>query len=240
MTDYDLDDGRSLDRLPWPEVARQLARDSRLLLPVGALEQHGPHLPMGSNTFIARCVAASLSERLGILRAPAFPYGVNLPGSEAFPGTAGLRRKTLHRAVNELLAAWEDHGFSEFVIISAHRSEAHMDALLMALTSESRTTVFDLYGIDVSDLLSGAPGPEHAGELETSLLLHLAPERVITDTLEDAPPDAGALRRYTQGRSPTPPPGSRGVIGFPSAASALTGESVFRRWVETLESALRR
>jgi creatinine amidohydrolase len=226
--------------MPWPEVARRLAREARLLVPVGAMEQHGPHLPLGTNTFLAERVADELSRRLGIARAPAFPYGVTLPRSERFPGTAGLRRKTLHRALNELLAAWEDHGVSEFVLIAAHRSEAHLDALLLALTSESRTTVFDLYGIRIDDLLSGEPGPEHAGELETSLMLHLAPERVVMEALEDAPPDQAALARYRRGATPTPPVATRGVMGYPTRASAATGEALFRRWVETLEAALRR
>lgn len=228
-----------LDALPWPEVARRLVRDARLLLPVGALEQHGPHLPLGANTLIAEAAAHALSSRLGVLCAPAFPYGVNLPRADRFSGTAGLRRKTLHRALNELLAAWEDHGVSEFIVITAHRSEAHMDALLLALSSESRTTVFDLLAIDVGDLLEGDRGPTHAGELETSLLLHLAPERVVVEAVEDAPPDPSALKRYDQGRITTPPLGSRGILGHPSRASATKGEAIFRRWIETLEAALR-
>lgn len=229
-----------LDRMPWSEAARRLAREPRLLLPVGALEQHGPHLPLGTNTFLAGAVASELSSRLGILHAPAFPYGVTLDGSERFSGTAGLRRKTLHRALNELLACWEDHGVSEFVLIAAHRSEPHLDALLLALTSESETTVFDLYAIGVDDLLAGEPGPEHAGELETSLMLHLAPERVVTDAIEDAPPGRSALATYRRGSTPTPPVRTRGVLGRPALASAARGELIFRRWVDTLVSALSR
>ena len=230
----------ALHHMAWPEVARALARDSRLLFPVGALEQHGPHLPLGTNTFLAEAVAAALSARTGILRAPGFAYGVNLPGSSEFPGTASLRRKTLHRAVNELLASWEDHGISEFIIISAHRSEAHLEALSMALASKARTTVFDLHSIEVGDLLTADPGPEHAGELETSVLLHLAPERVALEAVADAPPDAAALRSYVRGRVPTPPTRARGVLGFPARATAQAGQAVFRRWIETLEAALRR
>lgn len=229
-----------LDRMPWPEVARQLARDSRLLVPVGALEQHGPHLPLGTNTFIAEEVARRLSQRQGLLRAPTFPFGVNLPGSKRFPGTAGLRRKTLHRALNELLASWEDHGVSEFLVITAHRAEAHLDALLLALASEADTTVLDLFAIDVGDLLNENEGPVHAGELETALMLHLAPERVVMGAVEDAPPDARSMKRYAQGRVPTPPLETRGILGHPSRALASTGEAILRRWLETLEAAIRR
>jgi creatinine amidohydrolase len=142
--------------------------------------------------------------------------------------------------LNELLADWEDHGISEFIVVAAHRSEPHMDALVLALASASTTTVFDLYRIDIGDLVSSADGPEHAGEIETSLLLHLDPDRVTAAHAVDSPPDRAAIRRYAADRSPTPPKDRRGVIGYPSRATAHTGEAVFRRWVETLVEAIRR
>lgn len=230
----------SLDTLPWPEAARRLARDPRLILPVGALEQHGPHLPLGTNTRIAEAVAGHLSSALDVVVAPTVPYGVNLPGSDRFPGTAGLRRKTLHRALNDLLADWEDHGVTEFVVLTAHRSERHLDALLLALSAASRTTVFDLFAIDVADLLTTDRGPAHAGELETSLMLHVAPDLVLRDAVEDAPADPATLKRYDQGRITTPPVRTRGIVGHPSGATAETGAAVLRRWLETLVAALRR
>lgn len=228
----------ALDELTWREVARAIVRDPRLILPVGALEQHGPHLPLGTNTFIAAQVASDLSEDLGILRAPTFAYGVGLPQNHPFSGTAALRRKTFHRAVNELLASWEDHGFREFVIVTAHRYEPHVDALLMALTTESLTTVVDLYAIDVSDIIEVSPEAEHAGEVETSLLLHLAPDRVRTGMIADYLLAPGALRRYVRGRVPTPPPSSEGAVGRPSRASAETGRRIYERYVDGVRRAM--
>lgn len=228
----------ALDELTWREVSRALVRDPRLILPVGALEQHGPHLPLGTNTFIATHVARELSEDVGILRGPAFPYGVGLPANRSFSGTAALRRKTFHRAVNELLASWEDHGFREFIIVTAHRYEPHVDALLMALTTKSVTTVVDLYAIDVSDIIEVSPEAEHAGEVETSLLLHLAPERVRTGMIADYLLAPGTLRRYVRGRVPTPPPSSEGAVGRPSRASAETGRRIYQRYVEGVRKAM--
>jgi creatinine amidohydrolase len=227
----------ALDELGWPEVGRILAREPRLLLPVGALEQHGPHLPLGTNTLIAGSVVSELSRTLGILRAPPFCYGVTLDGGP-WAGAAGLRRKTFHRALNELLGRWEDHGVSEFVIVTAHRYEPHVEAILLSLTARSITTVFDLYQIDVSDLLEGDPEREHGGEMETSLVLHLAPHLVRADEVRDFVPEGRALRRYTSRRVPTPPTGTLGVVGRPSAATAAKGEAVFLRWVETIAAAL--
>jgi creatinine amidohydrolase len=233
-------DSYALDALSWPEAGRVLARDSRLLFPVGALEQHGPHLPLGTNTILAEAVARRVSQQLCILRAPTFAYGVTAGGNGHYPGTSTLRRKTLHRAVNELLAAWEDHGVSEIVVITAHRYEPHLDALLMAITSRSATTVIDLYAVDVSDLVEVAPELEHAGELETSLMLYLAPERVRRDQLSDYAPSPRDLGKYVRHRMPTPPVGSPGVLGFPTLATAEKGRALFERWVASITDVLQR
>jgi creatinine amidohydrolase len=218
-------------------VGRILARDPRLIIPVGALEQHGPHLPLGTTTFIADAVARRISIDLAILLAPVFQYGVTLAGGP-WAGRAGLRRKTFHRVLNELFARWEDHGVEEFVVISAHRYDPHLEAILMVLTAQSLTTVYDLHQIDVSDIVDTTPAREHGGELETSLVMHLAPDQVRYDEIADHAPEEGALRRYTRGRVPTPPTDSRGVFGYPSRASAEKGAAVFHRWVATLEAAL--
>ncbi|MEJ2205642.1 MAG: creatininase family protein [Gemmatimonadota bacterium] len=231
MTSY------ALDRLAWPEVGRVMARDPRLIIPVGALEQHGPHLPLGTATLIANAVATKLSTDLAILMAPAFAYGVTLAGGP-WAGRTGLRRKTFHRVLNELFARWEDHGVEEFVVVSAHRYDPHLEAILMVLTAQSITTVYDLYQIDVSDIVEAAPTGEHGGELETSLVMHLAPDLVRHDEIADHAPKADALRRYTRGRVPTPPTDTRGAIGYPSRATAEKGAAVFHRWVTTLEAAL--
>jgi creatinine amidohydrolase len=230
-------DSYALDEIPWTEARKARERDPRLILPVGALEQHGPHLPLGSNIVIAQRVAVHVSRALGILRAPTFSYGV-IVGRGPFTGRAGTSRKTLHRAVNGLLAEWEDQGFRHFVIITAHRVEPHIEALLMALTSKATKAVFDLYEIDVSDLLEGDPESEHAGELETSLMLHLDPESVRTEDVADFVPMGGPIRRYTHRRVPKPPRGSRGVVGYPACASAAKGARIFDRWVETVTRAV--
>ncbi len=223
----------AVDELPWTDVARILATNPRMIFPVGALEQHGPHLPLGSNTLIAQRVAREVSERLGILRVPAFSYGVTV-GRGPFHGRAGLRRKTLHRAINELIGHWEDDEVEEFVIITAHRFEPHLEALLMTASGPSTQYVYDLYQIDVSDVTEADPEVEHAGELETSLMLHIAPELVHLDRCRNVHPVGGALRKYTRRRVPTPPPETGGVIGSPEAASPEKGRIIFERYVDTL------
>lgn len=228
----------SLERLPWPEAGRILATEPRLLLPVGALVQHGPHLPIGTNTFIAEAVAEAISRDMGILRAPTFHFGVRGPEPESFAGTAGIRRKTLHRALNELLTEWEDHGVQEFVLLTAHRQEAHLEALLMAMASSASTTVVNLCTIDLTDILDTPSFSDHGGELETSLMLHLAPELVRLEQAGDVILDPRALRKYARGRVATPPPGSRGILGAPSLATPEKGATIFSRYIESVKEIL--
>lgn len=230
----------ALDSLPWPQIRDALARDPRLIFPVGALIQHGGHLPLGANTLIAEAVARHVSDEERILRAPTFHFGVRSRKEEDFPGAAGLQRKTLHRAVNELLADWEDHGVQEFILLTAHRHEPHLDALLMAMTSSATTTVINLFSLEVGDLLEGSPLAEHGGELETSLMLYLAPERVLMDQAKDVIPDPRTYRKYARGRVPTPPPGSSGILGTPSRATAEKGQAVYIRYITALREILSR
>jgi creatinine amidohydrolase len=149
-----------------------------------------------------------------------------------------LRRKTLHRVVNELLASWEDHGVAEIIVVTAYRYEPHLDALLMVLTAKARTTVIDLYAIDVSDLLESSAETEHGGEVETSLMLHLAPERVRKDQIADFVPADKDVRRTLRGRIPTAPAGSQGTVGTPTRANAEKGRLIYERYRLALRAAL--
>ena len=87
--------------------ARAAAGAPELVVPVGTTEQHGPHLPLGCDTIIVEHLADDLSAEFGILRAPTVEYGVHAP-THAFPGGASLRRRTLHRVMNELIESWEE------------------------------------------------------------------------------------------------------------------------------------
>jgi creatinine amidohydrolase len=219
----------ALDELSWIEAAAHLARDPRLIIPVGALEQHGPHLPLGSNVLIARRFAVDLSLEFGVLRAPTMYYGVNVRTERDYAGTATLRQKTLHRVMNELLSAWELDGVREFIIVTAHRHEPHLDALATLITGDARVRVVSLWDVEIADLLEKQPGHLHACEAETSLMLYLYPELVRLERARDFQLPEEQFERYIRGRLPAPPPGGAGVVGFPTAATAAKGESIYRR-----------
>lgn len=225
----------SLDRLSWFQVQDQLAKDDRLLIPIGALAQHGPHLPLGTNTMIADRVATAVSVRLNILKAPPLHYGVIAPNKMQYPGESGLRRKTLHRTVNELLAGWEDRGVRRFYLITSYRYDAHLDALLMALTTGAATAVINLYAVPLDGIVETSPVREHGGELETSLVLFLEPESV---THANVPQPSEVRRSYPRRGIPTPPSGSQGVVGNPGAGSKDKGRRAFLRYVEAVCNAV--
>ncbi|PYP01467.1 MAG: hypothetical protein DMD61_01335 [Gemmatimonadetes bacterium] len=111
------------------EVRFILERDARLLVPVGTCEQHGPHLPLGCDSIIVERLADDLSAEFEILRAPTIEYGVNTVTTRPFPGNASVRRKTLHRWMNDLLGSWEQAGVDSFIILTAHGHDPHQEAL---------------------------------------------------------------------------------------------------------------
>jgi creatinine amidohydrolase len=228
----------ALDELSWIDAAAHLARDPRLIIPVGALEQHGPHLPLGSNVLIGRRVGVDLSTEFGVLRAPTMYYGVNVQSEREYAGTASLRQKTLHRVLNELLAAWEEHGVREFIIITAHRHEPHLDALATLITGGARVRVVSLWDVDVGDLLEKQPGALHACEAETSVMLFLYPELVRMDRARDFHLPEDEFDRYVRGRLPAPPPGGAGTVGSPTAATAAKGEAIYHRILHSVRRAV--
>src|SRR2546423_1248775 len=97
------------------DIAAALEVDARLIVPVGACEQHGPHMPLGSDTIIVERLADDLSAEFGVLRAPTLEYGVNVATERSFAGNASLRRKTLHRALHDLVDTWEASGVREVI-----------------------------------------------------------------------------------------------------------------------------
>jgi creatinine amidohydrolase len=219
----------SLDELSWIDAAAHLARSPRLIIPVGALEQHGPHLPLGTNVLIARHIALELSNQFQVLRAPTMYYGVNSRSKREYAGTASLRQKTLHRAINELLAAWEEHGVNEFILITAQNNEPHLDALATLITDQARVRVLSLWDVEIGDLLETQPGHLHGCEAETSLMLFLYPELVQMDRARDFMLPSDQLDKFLRGRLSASSAGGAGVVGNPTAATGAKGEAIHKR-----------
>lgn len=210
------------------EVTEALDRDKRLIVPVGTCEQHGPHMPLGCDTIIVEHFADDFSAEFGVLRAPTVEYGVNVATERGFPGNASLRRKTLHRLLNDLIDSWEATGVQEFVLLTAHEHDPHLEALSTVVTSGARVRVVDIFEVDCSDLLDAQSEPMHGDEVDTSLLLYLAPQLVAVDLAQDYMMSRDELRRYRRGWLRVPK-GSPGSIGRPTLATAAKGERIYNR-----------
>ena len=210
------------------EIAAAVAADPRLILPVGTCEQHGPHLPVGCDTIIVERLAAQLSAEFGVLCAPTLEYGVNTDQDRQYVGNVSLRRKTLHRALNDLIDSWEVSGIREFILLTAHEYDGHMDALATVVTSGARVRVVDVFDVDVGDLVQDQSDPIHGGEVDTSLMLYLAPELVRMDLAQDYTMATREHRRYRKGwlKIPELSPGS---VGRPRLATAEKGEALYQR-----------
>lgn len=211
-----------------------LARDSRLLVPVGTCEQHGPHLPLGCDTLIVERLADDLSAAFGILRAPTVEYGVNTATKRQYPGNASVRRKTLHRWMNDLLASWEQCGVDAFIILTAHGHDPHQEALSTLRTRRARILTVDVFALDFTDHLEDPAGPMHGGELDTSLLLHLAPHLVRMELARDFLLSDRQRARYRRGAPGTVPALSPGSLGRPTLASAEKGARLYKIIYECL------
>ena len=209
------------------EVGQRLGVRPTLIVPVGTTEQHGPHLPLGCDTIIVERLADDLSAAHGVARAPTVEYGVHA-AVRPFPGTAVLRRRTLHRVMNELIESWEEGaGVREFLILTAQSSEAHLEALSSIRTDRATVQVVDIFGLDFGSLLESS-APVHGGELDTALMLYLAPDVVHMESAQDFELTPGMLARYRPGHSRHLPLGSPGSVGYPSLASAQKGERLYR------------
>jgi creatinine amidohydrolase len=215
-----------LTDLSWLQVEAHLKRETRLIVPVGCCDQFGPHLPIGTATYIAEAFAERLSHDFGVLRAPAVQYGVNLPTDGTFPGASTLAEKTLHRTMNDLLGGWEDCGFTEFVLLTAHRHDPHVEAIAtVSATARARVRVIEVLALDLSSIVQGKAHPAHGGEVMTSLMLHLHPHLVDRSQIQDFYPyGTGKSAPFRLNRLP---PESHGVLGFPTLSSAEAGERIF-------------
>jgi creatinine amidohydrolase len=200
--------------LSWTDVAA-VAGESVLVVPVGSTEQHGPHLPLGTDTEVAVALADRLAAaRPDVLVAPPLPYG-SAGEHAAFPGTLSIGAAALELVLVELIRSAD--AFAGVVLVSGHGGNAvPLTAAVARLCSEGRT---------VLGWTPRVPGGDaHAGRTETSLLLALAPETVRLDAAEpgDVRPLAaviGALRR--NGVAAVSP---NGVLGDPTGATAEEGE----------------
>ncbi len=190
-TDWGEGGALRLKELTSDQTARVLAHDSRIIIPSGTIARYHPSLPLGSSTIIAEYLADELSAEFKVIRAAAFEYGVNATSLSSYLGRVSVRKKTLRQFLNDTLASWEDHGVDEFIILTAHAYDPHLEAVESVATKTAKIRAVNLLSVDLSDIV-----PESSrSEFETifiSLMLFIAPQ-LVRDLGEDdiATPELG-------------------------------------------------
>lgn len=224
-----------LDSRSWE---RELTREPLVILPVGALEAHGPHLPLAADQIQAERTALDLAERHQALVLPALAYGV-CRGARRFPGTVALSVSALSDLTEEIVANAGRMGVRRLLILSGHAEPVHLAALRegadRAIQATASPRVHLLSDYDFVYELRGSLAPAsdgHGGLLETSRVLAMRPELVG----EPRAAVSDSRSRFRVG-DPSPEEWPESVVGDPRGASAEIGrtiqEHVLRRFDET-------
>jgi len=213
----------------WPQVEATGGR-SVLAVPLGSLEQHGPHLPLDTDTRIAVAVAQGLvARRQGVVVAPAVAYGASGEHA-AFPGTLLVAHEVLADLLVELVRSAR-RSFAGVVVVNAHGGNEEALSLLQARCATDGDDVL------VWRLRTEA-GDAHAGRTETSLMLAIDPEAVRLELAEAGctlPLETLLPRLRAEGVRPV---SSSGVLGDPAGASADEGRALIDALVSDLASAV--
>lgn len=247
-----------LARMTWPEV--ELARveaNGVAVIPIGATEQHGPHLPMNTDTISTEATVLRAAREVGVLVAPAIPYG-NSRQNIGFAGTVTIRPSVLVEFVKDICHSLYKHGFDKIIVVNGHGG--NLEPLTVALEEFHYETGALVAQVKCWELASlkppeGAPSFEgHAGRQETEFMLVLAPEDVDQDAYELAVPtvelgEYGAVTPSQYFPMPSISPANfmvttwesteQGHYGDPSMATVERGHLVLDTWAETLAKILR-
>jgi creatinine amidohydrolase len=248
---------KSMVHSNWGENSRRdlegAPTDAVVLFPVGAVEQHGPHLPVDTDATIAEAIAEAVADQTeNTLALPTLPYGYS-PHHGNVPGTVSLSSETVASVVTDVLQSLVDDGFERIAILNGHggnRSvlktavsdfQAEMDVSVAFLS------YWDFITNEVEALReSGHGGVSHAGEMETSLILYLRDHLVRPNRPDYVRDEKEGYRRTDLFGSGTvyypqhfDEMTETGVSGIPSVASADTGEQLFEQSVNALAEFVR-
>ena len=174
---------RYLWDLTRPQIEAQIKRNPLVLLPAGSIEQHGPHLPTGTDTFAAQVISHAVAERMDGLVLPWTPLGVT-PMHAVFPGTITLSPDTYMRIMIETGASLARHGAKRLLVVNWHEgNSAPISIAAEALHREHGLSVVTCHACYVAADLYGptSGGLTHGGEIEALAVLAYRPDLVHLD-----------------------------------------------------------
>jgi creatinine amidohydrolase len=223
------------------ENVRARGEEGILVLPIGAVEQHGPHLPLTVDTEIPVRVASMLVEKLHGFVAPVISYGArSLPqsgGGPIYPGTISIRGSVLTEYLKDVIAGYVATGFRSIVILNGHyENESFIFEALELCRLEGRLEGAKIIAVSWWSLVSdavlknlfgdGFPGwhAEHASACETSLMLHLRNDLVGPARVDNATPPRAGIYLFPIDSAAI---SNRGVLGNTSPATKEIGRALF-------------
>ncbi len=223
------------------EFAQRIKRNPIAILPLGATEQHGCHLPLGVDSILAEEFAQRLAEEIDAVALPCLPYGYSWVWRDD-PGTVTLSNEALEAVIRDIVASLQRHGVLHMLLLNCHEANAS------AMKSAARKA-WDVNGISVwrlfypgwqelyDEVCESQPwhGIFHADEFETSLMLAIAPELVdMAKAVREYPTWDPA---YFHGGRPLGELSTSGVFGDATAASRDKGELLLAMTVAKLREA---
>jgi creatinine amidohydrolase len=206
------------------------------ILPVGATEQHGPHLVAGTDTYFAETFCLHAAARTGDIVLPPLAYGCSLGHTDRWPGTLSLTPQTLAAMVVELGRWIHASGFRRMIMVNAHATNGPpCQSALLQLRYEYPdlrlrfVSVFEL-SPEITERYTHDGPDGHANEAETSLMLHMNSAGVHHDRAVDEPdPTVGRVFQY-----PMPAVSQHGVVGAPTTSTSDSGASLHAAVVDAL------
>jgi creatinine amidohydrolase len=246
--------GPLISEMTWPDYHAAIA-DAVVILPVGSIEQHGPHLPLGTDAIQVAAIAERVGRELPGLVASTIPYGyrsgARTGGGEIFPGTTSLSGQALTLVVRDILTALLRHGARRIAVLDGHYENDMFlnEAMHLVLPAGGRTDVrivkvlwADAIDAETLDRAwpNGFPGwaLEHAAHLETSVISAIRPDLVRRDQLASG--GGVSLPAYDIYPQPAGMVPRSGVLSNPSQASERDGRLLVDRAVAGLVEILRR
>jgi len=227
-----------LARLTWQDVRNTMETRHVALVPVGAIEQHGPHLPLGTDGFVASRIAHDVATSRDLLLSPGISIGVSREHRQ-FPGTLTVLPEQLRDHAMAIARSFAGHGLRRLVFVNGHGSNVSpLEEAARRLREESvYAFVFNWWESTASILAKTFPDPTaHAGSIETSLMLAIDPDLVRRDRFAEAG-GTGQWGTYVEGvlvGFDAADFTEAGNVGDPRLASAEKGEAVLRAANEAL------
>jgi creatinine amidohydrolase/Fe(II)-dependent formamide hydrolase-like protein len=235
-----------LGELTWPQARRRFKEVDVALLPVGATEQHGPHLPLDTDAFdaeyLGRRVAEACTDPKPILL-PLIPYGVSYH-HEDFSGTISITNETLARLTYEVGMSAARNGITKLIIINGHGGNAatlhfaaqmiNRDAHIFTCVDSGETSDTDI------EAMAETPDDVHAGEIETSTAMAVRPALVRLDKVRKSVPRFSSRyldfssKRSVDWYARTAKLSASGVMGDPTKATREKGEKMWEVMIRNL------